>query len=104
MIASAATAAPVVIDANENIEFEIPGLELLSESLSNTFSVPQELEGLELQLKKDMALYETKANGYRLRLWRESPANPDGKKILKAEDPLIFWLAQVAYLLIFLVR
>ena len=98
-----ASAAPreAVTDANENVEFEIPGLELLSESLSNTFSQSHALDGLQLQLKKDLALYETKANGYRLKLWKESPVNDEGKKILKAEDPILFWLAQVAYLLVF---
>ena len=101
LLASAAPLEAAGTDANENIQFEIPGLELLSESLSNTFSQSQALGGLQLQLKKDLALYETKANGYRLKLWKESPVNDEGKKILKAEDPILFWLAQVAYLLVF---
>ena len=96
LIGRAATQVPVEQDCNQNVQLEIPGLELFSESISDTFNVSQCVQGLSLNLTKDMAFYETKAGGYRLKVMYETLPNEEGKRVPKLEDPLHFWFAQVS--------
>lgn len=85
-------------DNNANVRFVIPGLEALTDPLSETFNVTGSgcVQGLSYNLKKDLSLYEAKASGFRLMLANDTDTNENGeKKLSNLPDPLGFWISQV---------
>ena len=86
-----------VPDNNSNVRFIIPGLGALTDPLSQTFNESQCVGGITHNLKKDLALYEAKAAGFRMKLASDTALNAKGEKVLTIPDPLEFWISQVMY-------